>query len=111
MNCKIDYIIYTDNKKEYEKCNVQAKYSLKKALQFEQNNIDIERQIYKRTTVDYELIIDFKKNLCELRYENLTAGQFKIESSLKVEQNKIELQYKIDKEQKRIVILLKEVIK
>ena len=108
MNSKINYILYTDKKKEIEK-EIMANYIPDELLEFEENVIDLINKIYKRKTDDYELIIYFSTNTCELKYDENHAFKFEIESFFKAKDDRIHIEYAFDEEIKKLIIDLKEV--
>lgn len=108
MNCKINYILYTDNNKEIEK-EVEANYIPNKLLEFEENVIDLDNKTYTRKTTDYEIIIDFATKICEIKYDNEHSFKFDIESFFKVNDDQIHIEYAFDEEIKKLIINLKEV--
>lgn len=110
MNCKIDFEIFTNNNKEFEKTQIDGIFIPNEKLTFEENTIYLKEKKYHRKTSDYEMIIDFVEKLCEIKYEQLTAGKFELPADINIEDEKIILEYSLGEEQKKIVILLKEVI-
>lgn len=108
MNCKVDYALYTDNmQSEYAK-DIKAFYIPNKYLKFNNNEIDLENERFRRTTEDYELIIDFKTKMCILNFDNLDAGKFSIESFYKSSDNNLVLEYALGEEIKKIIVTIRK---
>ena len=110
MNCKVDYKLYTGNKIEMERKNIDALFYPYKSIEFEENRIDIENHLYYRKTKDYAFVIDFTTKICKLKYDDSHIFKFQIEALIKIKEDIITLQYAFDDEIKKLDIYLKEVI-
>ena len=109
LNCKIDYLLFTDDKIEIKKENVIAYYEPLRSISFEENKIDIKDKTYTRKTEELELIIDAKNKKCVLKYDDYNSLKFDIQVELIIKNDKITLSYILGEEKKKLIITMKEV--
>ena len=93
MNCIIDYKLLTGNIVEIEKKDYPAKYLPEKSIEFDDNLIDVEDMTYIRTTSEYMFKIDFKTNICELKYDENHIFKFDIKGNMKINNTQIKIEY------------------
>jgi hypothetical protein len=105
----LDYVLFTDDKKDIEAKDVMAIYVPNKSLEFEENVIDLANKTYRRRTLEYEFLIDFNTRICELKYDDNGSIQFEIEAFYKAKNDQIYIEYAFDDEIKKLTIDLKEV--
>ena len=72
------------------------------------NVINIYDKIYKREKEDYQMIIDFKKKTVSFLLKDIKPLEYDIDCNFKKKDNVIYLTYKIDDEEKKIVIERKD---
>ncbi|MFR5857087.1 MAG: hypothetical protein ACLUFU_04670 [Bacilli bacterium] len=72
------------------------------------NIVDIKNKLYKRITNDYNMEIDFVNNICTFILDNNEKWSINIECNIEIIKNTIIINYQIDDDKRKILIILKE---
>lgn len=105
INWKLKNNNQTITEKLNEKCEINnniIEYKEENSI----NIIDINNKIYKRTTLEYEMIIDFKESTSTFDLKDKGSYCFDIKTSFEKKDNLIIMKYYLDDE-KTIIIEMK----
>ena len=72
------------------------------------NIINIFSETYKRENEDYQMLIDFKRKTVSFLLKDIKPLEYDIDCHFRKEKNVIYLTYKIDDEEKKIIIERKD---
>lgn len=75
---------------------------------FGNHKIDLKSQVYEKFSEDLKFSVDFNRNSCIIILNGDKRCEFAIQSSLEYKNNEITLKYKLDEEEIKIKINLKE---
>ena len=106
---RINWSLLNDNKKVISKENVECDYIENLQLNYREDNtlntIDFKNKLYLRENEEFLFKIDFKNKIFKyILKENDIVLENEIECYFEKNDNFIELKYKLDEEEKKIVI-------
>ncbi len=108
---KIDWTLTSNDKEIINLENAFCEYAENEYLKFLEdgvvNLIDFKNKMYKRNAKDYNMEIDFNKNICSFTFDTGEHCSLDIESELAITPKLIKLRYKLDDDEKIIKIVLK----
>ena len=106
---KINWSLFNDDKIIIANENVECEFVVNKFIKYLENDtsnyIDLENKIYIRENNEFMFKIDYKNNLFNyILKENNIKLENEIDCEFIINDNEIILKYKIDEEEKKIII-------
>ncbi len=112
MRRRIDWQLSDKCKVLVDLKDVYCKYEESKFLEFIEENvtniIDFKNKLYKRSSNEYTMEIDFINNICAFTFPTKENCRFDCKSNIVIKKDLIILKYEVADEEKIITINMKE---
>ena len=109
---KVNWQLFNNNELVVNLLNKECEYIKNNYLKINEeetiNIVDIKNKLYKRITNDYNMEIDFVNNICTFILDNNEKWSINIECNIEIIKNTIIINYQIDDDKRKILIILKE---